>query len=109
MSVTLSINLPDKVAAAARAAAGDRPVEEVIADWVERVAAAPPVETLPDDQVLALSSLEWPHERNEALSDLLAGQRENTLTEQEKLELDRLMADYRRDLVRKAEALQEAV
>ena len=48
-------------------------------------------------------------EQQESLSDLLGRQREGTLTEDERGDLDRLLALYRRGMVRKAQALKVAV
>lgn len=109
MSVTLSIDLPDDLATAARAAAGHRRLEDAVRDWIRQALVVPPVSALPDDQVLALSCAMLPEDDQEALSDLLAGQSDGTLTPEEKAELDIRMSALRVGQVRKSEALVEAV
>jgi plasmid stability protein len=107
---TVTLTLPDDLLQRARliAAAGQRPVEDVLVDWLGR-ALGDDLEHLPDAAILALSEAELPAEDQSALSDLLAAQREGTLSDADALRLDNLMAAYRRGWVRKARALQIAV
>jgi hypothetical protein len=79
----------------------------VVVGWLERAAADPPVEDLPDSQVLELSQNQMRDDEQSALSDLLA--RQSELTETERTRLDELLAVYRRGLVLKARATKEAV
>lgn len=110
MSVPLTIELPDDLAAVARAVAGDLSLEDAVIDWITmRVAADPPVADLSDEQVLALADSMLSEVDQEALSDLLAGQREGQLTPDEKAELDRRMVEYRWGQMRKAQGLVEAI
>jgi dsDNA-binding SOS-regulon protein len=84
-------------------------VEDVLAGWLDWAAAEIPVETLPDDEVLALCDLEMDEDQQRELSHLLAGNRESLLDAESQARLDELMQIYRRGLVRKAQALKVAV
>ena len=112
MAEVITLELPDTLAQRARAEAQqtNRPLETVLLDWLSRVEAAElPVESLPDEQVLALSSAQMEPQQNEELSDLLVGNREGRLDEAARRRLDDLMQLYRAGLVRKAQALKVAV
>jgi hypothetical protein len=111
MSETVTLTLPDAVAQSARAVAErtHRRMEDVLVDWLDRLAIDLPVDALPDDQLLALRDLRMSDEQQEELSALLALQREQALGAAERLRLDDLMAIYRRGMVRKARAVQVAV
>ena len=111
MSEIVTLELPEPLARSARAVAQQtrRSVEAVLLDWLDRAATELPVEQLPDDQVLAMRDLQLTAEQQAALSDLLGRQREGTLTEDERGELDSLLALYRRGMVRKAQVLKVAV
>lgn len=66
-------------------------------------------ETMPDDELLANAT--WslsPYERRE-MTSLIEMHHERELTRIERLRLDELMKDYRRMLVRKAQALEVAI
>jgi hypothetical protein len=84
-------------------------VEDVLAGWLDWTAAEIPVETLPDDELLALCDLEMDEEQQQKLSRLLARNREGLLDAAEQARLDELMQVYRHGLVRKARALKVAV
>ena len=111
MSETVTLALPDSLASSARSVAAqtNRRLEDVLLEWLDRAATELPVESLPDDQVLALRDLHLSAESQQALSDLLAQQREGTLDQSGHSRLGLLMAAYRRDMVRKAQALKVAV
>lgn len=111
MSELVTLELPERVARSAREVATHtrRRMEDVLVEWIDGVVAELPVETLPDDQVLALCALRMDAEQQEELSDLLARNREGQLKSREHNRLDRLMRVYRRGLVRKARALKVAV
>ena len=111
MSERVTLELPDDLAQRARATAAEvqRPFEEVLVDWLRGMVLEPPVESLPDDQVLALCDLQIDTEQQEALTDLLARNQEGMLGEPERARLDEMMRTYRRGLVRKAQALHTAV
>ncbi len=111
MSEIVTLELPEPLASSVREVARQtrRSVEAVLLDWLDRAATELPVEQLPDDQVLAMRDLQLTAEQQAALSDLLGRQREGTLTEDERRELDSLLALYRRGMVRKAQALKVAI
>ncbi len=111
MSEIVTLEIPDALARQARqvAASTHRRLEEVLVEWIDRVAAEVPVEALPDEQVLALSNLQMDISENEELSDLLSRQREGLLKESDQSRLNQLMRIYRRGMVNKARALRVAV
>jgi hypothetical protein len=81
----------------------------VLVEWIDRASTELPVESLPNDWVLALCDMQMEPEQQAALSNLLAGNREGELDNEEVNQLDELMQVYRRGLVRKAQALKVAV
>jgi len=87
----------------------NRRVEDVLAEWLDRLATDPPVDTLPDDQILALCRSELADNQQDELGELLVRNREGKLTTEEQTHFDELMHLYRRGLVRKAQAFQVAV
>lgn len=111
MSERLSLELPDTLMRGARAVASqtNRDIEAVLIEWLDRAAAEIPVDQLPDDQVLALRDLQMSDGDQQELSDLLAQQREGMLAAPGHQRLDLLMRQYRRGMVRKAQALKVAV
>jgi predicted transcriptional regulator len=111
MSEIVTLEVPDELAERARAVAAQthRPMEEVLLEWLARVAADVPVEELPDAEVLALRDLQLDAEEQAELSELLARQREGRLSDDERGRLDVLMRSYRQGMVRKAQALKVAV
>jgi hypothetical protein len=111
MSETITLELPLELAQQARAlaAATNRRLEDAVVDWIGRAVAEPPLESLPDAEILALCDFTLDAVRQEELSRLLAGMREGQLSESEEARLEQLMAVYRRGLVLKAKALKEAV
>ena len=80
-----------------------------MADWLERAIDEMPVETLSDEEILALAELQLKPEDQDALSDLLARSREGQLDAVGLERLDALMGGYERGLLRKAQALRVAV
>jgi hypothetical protein len=111
MSQTIVLQLPDELLQRARAFAAQthRPLEDLLVDWLDRASAEPPVETLPDDQVLALCESQLPAAQQAELSDLLAQNREGALDAKGLERLDVVMSLYRRGQVRKAQAFKVAV
>jgi hypothetical protein len=111
MSETVTLEVPDELARRVRdmAIATDRRFEEVVLDWLRRAVEEPAVETLPDRELLTLCDATLDPVEQDALSLLLAGSREGTLSASEKTSLDTLMDTYRRGLVLKARALKAAV
>ena len=111
MGQTITLDLPPNIArrAAAVARQTNRQVEDVLLEWLGRAATDVPIESLPDDQVLALCALEMSQREQDELSALLARQREGTLDDAARRRLDELMASSRRGMVQKAQALKVAV
>jgi hypothetical protein len=111
MSIKVTVELPDELAQRAQAVAAQtcRRFDEVLVEWIDRGVPEPPVESLSDDQILALCDGQLDAEQQEELSALLARHREGLLQDAERGRLDELMRVYRRGLVRKAQALKTAV
>ncbi|MBI1876808.1 MAG: hypothetical protein HYR94_00970 [Chloroflexi bacterium] len=111
MSEIVTLELPEPLALRAKEAAArtHRRLEEVLVEWLDRAAAEPPIESLPDDQILVLCDLQMEVEQQNELNDLLARNREGQLNQVELDHLEGLMFIYRRGLVRKAHALKVAV
>lgn len=111
MTETITLELPEPLAFRVRETATrtERRVEDVILDWLERLTVEPPVETLPDSQVLALCDAQMPESQQTELQHLLRLNREQRLNRVEQNRLDELMRLYRRGLVRKAQAFKVAV
>jgi hypothetical protein len=111
MAEIVTLQLSETLAQKAKAIAAftHRRLEDVLLEWINRAITELPVESLPDEQVLALCDMQMESEQQEIFSDLLARQREGQLTNSEVLQLDELMQVYRRGLVSKAKALKVAV
>jgi len=111
MGRTVTLELPEELARRARAEADrtHRRLEEVLLQWIDLLANDAPVETLPDDQVLALCDLAMGENQQDELATLLENQREGELAGAASARLDELMNVYRRGMVRKARALKTAV
>jgi hypothetical protein len=111
MSEQVTLQVSDQVVSRAAhvAAQSQRRVEDVLAEWLERVIAEMPVEALSDEEVLALTELQLTTEQQATLSDLLTRNQENTLDAAGRRQLDELMRIYEHGLLRKAQALRVAV
>jgi hypothetical protein len=111
MTITVTLELPEELAQRARTVASQtrRRFEDVLVEWIDRAGGEPSVESLPDDQLLALCDSQMEAGAQEELSDLVARNREGVLQGAERERLDELMRTYRRGLVRKAQALKTAV
>lgn len=111
MSEYVTIELPENVARSVKevAARTQRRVEDVLIDWLDKAATELPVESLSDEEVLALCDLQLEHDQQEELSVLLEQNREGQLGHAAEERLDKLMRLYRRGLVRKAQAWEAAV
>lgn len=66
-------------------------------------------ETMPDDEVLANATWSLSVYERQEMTRLIEMHHERDLTRTERLRLDELMKDYRRMLVRKAQALEVAI
>ncbi|GJM40796.1 MAG: hypothetical protein DHS20C20_10780 [Ardenticatenaceae bacterium] len=108
---TITLQVPSKLASTAQAVAKQtkRPVEEILVEWLNNAAEHLPLESLADEQILALTQSMMESQQQEKLSSLLAKNRENLLNEADKAQLDKLMQLYRQSLLQKAEATKIAV
>ncbi|MFQ5825004.1 MAG: hypothetical protein ACE5JB_13200 [bacterium] len=68
-----------------------------------------PVDVLSDEELIELTELKLTQEQQVKLSELLEQNREGTLDSEGQRQLDELMNIYERGLLRKSEALREAV
>lgn len=111
MSETVLLEISAELASRARAvaAATNRRLEDVVAEWVGRGAAEPAVESLPDEELLAICDASLSVAAQDELSNLLMRNRESSLAPSERRRLDELMASYRQGLLLKAKAWREAV
>ncbi|HEY4232227.1 MAG TPA: hypothetical protein VGM76_02265 [Lacipirellulaceae bacterium] len=116
MSTDITISLPDAVcqSAAVWAKQAGRSLPDFLTDAIETSLVSlgstpPPVETWPDDELLAAANASLSPQDDQRLGELLAMQRESSLHDQARSELARLMQSYQEGLVRKAAALREAV
>ncbi|HMQ52467.1 MAG TPA: hypothetical protein PKE64_22985 [Anaerolineae bacterium] len=112
MAEMITLELPETLAQRARTEASrtNRRIEEVLVDWLSQLEMAePPVDSLSDEQVLALSDAQLEPPQSDELSDLLALNREGRLEDTARRRLDELMRLYRVGLVRKAQALKVAI
>lgn len=119
MSTRVIINLPDEVYHQAErlARAASREVADILVDTV--MATLPPftqqpetakaVTELSDEEVLTLTKLQMEPRQDRRLSALLDRQQAGELTPEERSELLVLMQLYQEGLLRKAQALHEAV
>jgi predicted DNA-binding protein len=119
MSTQVTLTLPDEVYRRAERLAqlSSRDIADVLADTIElslsRVGlnseAVEPVSGLSDEEVMALAELQLASDQDQRLSSLLDKQQAGALIEAERSELLALMQVYQESLLRKAQALREAV
>ena len=111
MTETVTLKLPEALAQQAKqiAALTHRRLEEILVEWIDYAISELPIETLSDNQILALCDLQMEAEQQEVFSSLLDQNREGELNEAQVNQLDELMQVYRRGLVHKARALKVAV
>jgi predicted DNA-binding protein len=119
MSTQVTLTLPDEVYRRAERLAqlSSREVADVLADTIElslspvglKSEAVEPVSALSDEEVMALAELQLASDQDQRLSSLLDKQQAGTLIEAERSELLGLMQVYQESLLRKAQALREAV
>ncbi len=111
MSEQLTIEVSDRIVHQAEhtSAKTSRPIEQVIADWLEHTVKEMPVDDLSDDELLSLTKLQLSPEKQSRYSRLLVKNREGQLDEKDRCELDSLMRSYEHGLLRKAQALRSAV
>lgn len=118
MSVQVMVALPDPVyrRAVSLARLTSQDVPELLADTIEislpsvmTLEGAHPVRELSDASVLALADSQMEPDLDKRLSVLLGKQQDGDLLEVERRELAALMQAYQEGLLRKAQALAEAV
>ncbi len=85
-----------------------RPVEDVLAEWLDSYVNELPVESLDDDEIIHLCQFKMNVLQQQELSMLLHHHRERQLSREESEALDTLLQMHRRGLVRKARAIQVA-
>ncbi|MCC7208570.1 MAG: hypothetical protein IT323_14780 [Anaerolineae bacterium] len=111
MAEIVQIELSEDVARRARDVARQtgRRFEDVLRTWINQAAQNTPVDSLPDDQVLALADAMMNEAEQTELSRLLHDQREGLLDKRGKARLEKLFKVYQETLIRKSEALRVAV
>ncbi len=119
MTTQVTVTLPDAVYrnAVRLAQLTQREVGEVLTDTLalslpmlpDDTEVAVPIGELSDQELLALTMLELPSAQDRQLSTLLDRQQAGGLTAEEQRQLAGLMQAYHAGLLRKAQALQEAV
>lgn len=111
MDSTVTLQLPSQSITYATVLADrtNRKLEDVLVEWIDQAAAKIPVQALPDEQIMALADSQLSLSEQDLLNQLLAQNREGALSPTEKIELDQIMKRYRRGMVRKAQAMNEAV
>ena len=111
MTEKMTVELPIDLAQQLRTVASrtHRSVDEVLVDCLRRAGAEPILESLPDEDLLAVCDSEMDPGQEEELSELLERNQEGTLTTAERDRLDDLMRTYRVALARKAQAIKVAV
>jgi hypothetical protein len=107
----VTLELSDTLAQQAKqiASLSHRRLEDVLVEWIDRAVTELPIESLPNDQILALCDLQIEPQQQELLSNLLVQNQAGQLSSTEAEQLEQLMKIYRRGLVRKARALKVAV
>jgi predicted phosphoribosyltransferase len=86
-----------------------RPLEAVLTEWLDRATAELPVEALDDEELLAACASQMTLQEQAELSRLLEDNREERLDEVGRALLDERMRDHDDRLLRKSQALREAV
>jgi hypothetical protein len=111
MSEQITLEVPEQVARRAESVARitHRRVEEILVELLERAVEELPVELLPDEDVAALAAMTLDDDLQEELSELLSRNRGGQLDDEARRRLDELMRVYEHGLLRKAQALREAV
>jgi hypothetical protein len=111
MSTLLMLELPDDLAARAKAvaAASHLRIEDAVVKWIGRAVADAPVAAMSDSDILALCNSQLDPASQDELSKDLALLREGMLDAPQRSRLDELMAAYRQGLLLKAQAMKEAV
>ncbi len=78
-------------------------------EWLEETVSETQIEDLTDEEILALTENKFDDEQQNNFSLLLEHNREGTLNDERKRELDEMMRIYENGLLRKSKALRVAV
>jgi len=107
----VTIEIPEDLIQQVRTVASrtHRSIDEVLAEWLRLAGTEPALESLNDEELLAVCDSQLEASSQELLSDLLERNQEGALDRAEHCRLDELMRTYRASLVRKAQALKVAV
>jgi hypothetical protein len=83
----ITLELPKPLALRAKEVAKQtgQHLEEMLVEWIDRLATDPPIEYRPDDQILALCDLQMNVAQQDELSDLLARNKEGLLAKKKKM------------------------
>ncbi|MGB2923669.1 MAG: hypothetical protein WBB82_00030 [Limnothrix sp.] len=108
-SITLELSEPLVKKVKEIAALNHQGIEEMLIEWIDRTINEIPIDSLPDEQVLALCNLQMGEQQQRIFSDLQARNSEGLLNAQEIKKLNELMQFYRHSSVQKAKAMQVAV
>jgi hypothetical protein len=111
MTETVTIKLPDSLALKAKeiASFSQKQLEDLLVECIDRAINELPVESLPDEQVLALCDLEMDKQKQQLLNDLLSRNRDGQINDSQIGQLDELMQIYRQGMVNKARAWKVAI
>ena len=119
MNTRVEVDLPEEVYRCAErlAQSSHRPIAEILVEpltlslpSLETLAAATDsVTNLADDALLQMTELQLPPDQDRQLSVLLDKQQAGQISSAEKTELQSLMQLYQEGLLRKSQALAEAV
>jgi hypothetical protein len=111
MSQQIQLTLPDDIFRRAEEVAGfiGRDVQDVLIGWLQHSADDFWLQSLPDDQLLALADLHMNPQEQAELSDLLELNGEDELDPARRTRLDELMSIYERGTELKSEAYAVAV
>src|SRR5437764_282163 len=119
MSTQVIVTLPDETyrRAVHLARITGRDIAEVLADTIEislqplgaELVTGKPVAQLSDSELLATADAQMEPTQEQRFSELLGKQQAGKLTDEERPELRALMQVYQEGLLRKAQALNEAV
>jgi hypothetical protein len=118
MSEQITLTLPNKIYERAEGLAQrtGRDVAEVLTSMLEvslpsdpLMTSPKPIDSLSDEEILALTASQMDSAQNARMSDLLVKQQASKLDEVEQQELSLLLHVYQEGSLRKARALVEAV
>ncbi len=105
----VTLELPDEVYQRAQrvAQATQRPLEEVVIEWIRPPVQVklPELEHLPNDELLRVARTTLPPEHTQRLQELLAAQQQRSLSEDEQREAVELVEQEDFVTLRKARAL----